>query len=213
MKLEIIFKDGKKGTLESVVKFNVTEKQTANEECHTLDVAHAPREGEPFRINPLEIYRSNFEKTMKDSKQEWTRKMIQKAFAEVDKHPELYASQFYTLVPKKKWDDYKTVAELQKYANDLGGIMADWVEQALEWAQRIFNGESWEDICNYADTSSWHRMIIVNDADFRIVGGSRNSYNNNPASLVSGMGVNSGYKIKTAVPLVVFKKLPTVIRF
>lgn len=213
MKLEIIFKDGRKETLESVVKFNVTEKQTANEECHTLDVAHAPREGEPFRINPLGIDRSSFEKTMKDSKQEWTRKIIQEAFAEVDKYPEIYASQFYTLVPKKKRDDYKTVAELQKYADDLGGIMADWVEQALEWAQRIYNGESWEDICNYADTASWHRMIIWKDADFRIVGGSRNSYNDNPASCVSGGGVNSKYKTKIAVPLVVFKKLPTVTRF
>ena len=31
--------------------------------------------------------------------------------------------------------------------------MADWVEQAFEWAQRISNGESWKTICNDADTA------------------------------------------------------------
>ena len=206
MKLEIVFKDGRKETFDSVVSFNVTEEQTANEECHTPEVAQPPSEGQPFEINPLGIDRSGFEKPMKDQRQERTRQIIQEAFAEVDKYPEKYASPFYTLIPKKKWNDYKTVAELKKYANDIGGMMADWVEQALEWAQRISNGESWEIICNNADTANWYRMIVWKYGYARLVGGSRNYNYGIPASGVCGLDSFSFFRIRSTVPLVVLKK-------
>ena len=199
MKLEIVFKDGRKETFDGVVSFN----EITKEECHASDLAQTPSEGKLFEVNPLGIDRSKFEKPMSNRKQEWTRQIIQKAFAEVDKHPEKYASAFYTLMPEKKWNGYKTVAELKAYANDLDGQMADWVEQALEWAQRIFNGESWETICNNADTANWYRLVVWKNGYARLVGGSRNSYVDNPASDVFDYDYGSFNCICDAVPLVV----------
>ena len=200
---EIVFKDGRKETFGGVVSFNVTEEQITKEECHASDLAQTPSEGKLFEVNPLEIDRSKFEKPMSNRKQEWTRQIIQKAFAEVDKHPEKYASAFYTLMPEKKWNGLKTVAELNAYANDLDGQMADWVEQALEWAQRLFNGESWETICNNADTAYWYRVILWKNGCYRLVGGSRNININYPASDVGNRGYYSNDRIIGAVPLVV----------
>ena len=94
MKLEIVFKDGRKETFDSVASFNVTEEKTANEECHASDVAQSPTEGKLFEVNPLGIDRSKFEKSMSDKRQEWTRQIIQEAFAEVDKYHEKYDLQF-----------------------------------------------------------------------------------------------------------------------
>ena len=206
MKMEIIFKDGRKETFDSVASFNVTEEQIRNEECHTTDVAQIPTEGKLFEVKPLGIDRSKFEKPLSDWQQEWTRQIIQDAFAEVDKHSEKYASTFYTLIPEKKWDGYKTVAELKEYANDLGGLMADWVEQALEWAQRISNGESWEAICNNADTAKWYRLIIWKNDHTRLVGGSCDDDDNFPASCVDDDDSDSDYWVNNTVPLVVLKK-------
>ena len=204
--MEIVFKDGRKETFDSVASFNVTEEQITNKECHAFDMAKTPTEGKIFGVNPLEIDRSKFEKPMRDQKQEWTRQIIQEAFAEVDKHPEKYAFAFYTLIPKKKWNGYKTVAELKAYANELDGLMADWVEQALEWAQRIFNGESWEAICNNADTANWYRVILWKNGYYRLAGGSRNNYSHHPASDVNISDYYSNNRIKYTVPLVVLKK-------
>ena len=206
MKLEIVFNDGRKEIFNGVASFNVTEEQITNEECHAVDVAQTPTEGKLFEVNPLGIDRSKFENPMSNRQQEWTRKIIQEAFAEVDKHPEKYASAFYTLIPEKKWNGCKTVAELKAYANDLGGQMADWVEQALEWAQRLFNGESWEAICNNADTANWYRMIVWKNGYARLVGGSRDNGDDGPASGVSVYDYDSNGWILCTVPLVVLKK-------
>ena len=203
MKLEIVFKDGRKETFDGVVSFNVTEEQITKKECHASDLAQTPSEGKLFEVNPLGIDRSKFEKPMSNRQQEWTRQIIQKAFAEVDKHPEKYASAFYTLMPEKKWNGYKTVAELKAYANDLDGQMADWVEQALEWAQRLFNGESWETICNNADTANWYRVILWKNGCYRLVGGSRRGSNSYPASDVNFYDYYSYGRIYDTVPLVV----------
>ena len=205
MKLEIVFKDGRKETFDGVVSFN----EITKEECHASDLAQTPSEGKLFEVNPLGIDRSKFEKPMSNRKQEWTRQIIQKAFAEVDKHPEKYASAFYTLMPEKKWNGLKTVAELNAYANDLDGQMADWVEQALEWAQRLFNGESWETICNNADTANWYRVILWKNGCYRLVGGSRNYNVLNPASDVFDYDYGPFNCIYDTVPLVVLKKSNT----
>ena len=58
MKLEIVFKDGRKETFDSIASFNVTEEQITNEEDHTSDVAQTPTEGKLFEVNPLEIDRN-----------------------------------------------------------------------------------------------------------------------------------------------------------
>ena len=178
----------------------------ATEQATTAKVAQVPTEGQWFEVNPQTINQSLFKKKRKDERQERTRKLILEAFAEVDKHPEKYASAFYTLMPEMKWNGLKTVAELNAYANDLDGQMADWVEQALEWAQRLFNGESWETICNNADTANWYRVILWENGCYRLVGGSRHNDYADPASDVGNRGYYSNYRIIGAVPLVVLKK-------
>ena len=175
----------------------------ATEQATTAKVAQVPTEDQWFEVNPQTINQSLFKKKRKDERQERTRKLILEAFAEVDKHPEKYASAFYTLMPEKKWNGYKTVAELNAYANDLDGQMADWVEQALEWAQRLFNGESWETICNNADTANWYRVILWKNGCYRLVGGSRNYNVLNPASDVFDYDYGSFNCICDTVPLVV----------
>ena len=68
MKLEIVFKDGRKETFDGVVSFNVTEEQITKEECHASDLAQTPSEGKLFEVNPLGIDRSKFEKPMSNRK-------------------------------------------------------------------------------------------------------------------------------------------------
>ena len=206
MKLEVVFKDGRKETFDGVASFNVTEGKTANVEGHAYDVAQNPTEGMLFEVNPLRIDRSKFKKTMIDWKQEETRQIIQEAFAEVDKYPEKYASAFYTLIPAKKWNDFKTVAELNQMARELGKHNADWVEQALEWAQRICNGETWEAICNNSDRANCYRVILWKNGYYRLVGGSSNNNDDHPASYVSNVSYSLSFRIVYTVPLVVLKK-------
>lgn len=138
------------------------------------EIAKTPTVGKLFEVRPLEIDRRNFEKPMRyDSKEEWTRLLIKAAFAEVDRHPERYASSLYTLIPEKNWgNEWKNIAELKEYAKDLGGEMADWIVQALEWAQRINNGETWNNVCTCLDPIIYLRMVIWNDGHVKLVGGS-----------------------------------------
>ena len=119
--------------------------------------------------------------------------------------PEKYDRKFKTMMPKKTWTR-KTAVELNQMACELGDHNADWVEQALEWAQRICNGENWEAICNNADTANWHRMILWKNGYYRIVGGSRSSNNNFPASFVLDDDCYSNTRSCNTVPLVVLKK-------
>ena len=172
MKLEIVFKDGRKETFDNVASFNEIKKQTANKKCQAFKVAQIPAEGKLFEVNPLGIDRSKFEKPRINEHQEWTRQTILSAFAVIDKHPKEYAFAFYTLIPKKKWNGFKTIGDMYAYADRLGGRMADWVEQALEWAQRISNGESWNTVCNIPDTAKCYRMVTWMNGVQKTIGGS-----------------------------------------
>ena len=115
----------------------------ATEQTTTANVAQVPTDDQWFEVNPRAINQSLFQKKRKDERQEKTRKLILEAFAEVKSSPEKYGKKFKTMMPKKTWTS-KTVEELKQLACKLGDHNADWVEQALEWAQRICNGESWE---------------------------------------------------------------------
>jgi len=178
----------------------------ATEQVSTAKLAQVPTEGKWFEVNPQSINQNLFQKRREDWRQERTRQIIQEAFAEADKQPKKYDSPFCTLIPKKNWNDYKTVEELKEYAKNLGGLMADWVEQALEWAQRISNGESWETICNNSDTAKWYRMIVWQNGDARLVGGSRNRDHDFPTSGVYDYDYYSYNRLFNTVPLVVLKK-------
>lgn len=174
----------------------------ATEQATTAKVAQVPTEGQWFEVNPQTINQSLFKNERKDERQERTRKLILEAFAEVKSSPEKYGRKFKTMMPKKTWTS-KTVAELKQLACEFGNHNADWVEQALEWAQRICNGESWEAVCNNADTANWYRLVVWKNGYARLVGGSRYYNDNIPASDVNYSDFNSISRFNYTVPLVV----------
>ena len=165
-----------------------------------------PTEGVPFEVNPLEIDRGIFQEKRKNRQQENTRQMILEAFANVDKYPKLCGRPFKTLMPKKTWD-WESVRKLRERAFNLGGHMANRVEQALEWAQRITNGETWEDICNKPDTANWYRLIHWGYESYRLVGGSLECTNRpTPASCIISDDLYPNNALYLSIPLVVFYK-------
>ena len=78
--------------------------------------------------------------------------------------------------------------------------MADWVKQALEWAQRIANGE---DIFNKSDGSKWFRAISWQDGHVCLVGGSEEFNDHDSATSIHDFNVNSFYQLSNAVPAIV----------
>lgn len=164
------------------------------------EVAQTPMVGKLFEIDVSRIDRSRFQEPRKDWTQEDVRRTILDAFDMADKNAEKYACKFYTLIPEKNWIGGKKVSELEAYANDLGGLMADWVEQALEWAMRISNGESWENICKKHDTIHWRRVILWRDGDYRRVGGFGSE-----VSYLFGTNIKCFTTIYDAVPLITIK--------
>lgn len=196
---------GRERTFSEKELIAILEKHFSNEatkQVSTAKVAQEPTKDKWFEVNPQTIDQSLFQKKRKDERQEKTRRLILEAFAEVKSSPEKYGKKFKTMMPKKSWQ-CKTVEEFKQLACKLGDHNADWVEQALEWAQRISNGESWEVICNNADTANWYRMIIWKNGYARLVGGSSNDDNSCPASDVGGDDYYSADRIYFTVPLVV----------
>lgn len=114
----------------------------ATEQVSTAKLVQVPIEGKWFEIKPQSIDQNLFQNKRENGRQEKTRRLILEAFDEVKNRPAQYGKKFKTMMPKKTWT-VKTVAELNRLACKLGDHNADWVEQALEWAQRICNGESW----------------------------------------------------------------------
>lgn len=204
MKLEIVFKDGRKETFEDVVSFNATEEK----KWYTFDVGETPTDGKMFKVNPSEIDRSKFEKPMSNIKQENTRQIILRAFAEVDENPEKYACLFYTFVPGNEgWLHLEPVKYFKEYAIKLEGDLADWVEQAMEWAQRISNGESWETICNIPDTLIETRLVKWDNGFYKSIGGSRGASNVcTPPSYVGEDDYDLDKRLLSNKPLIVFRE-------
>ena len=155
-----------------------------------------------YYINPNSINLELFEEQKSDFKQERTRKIILRAFGEVKKNPEKYAKPFKVVIPKRTWVS-KTVVELKELAEKDGDHMANWVEQALEWAQRIANGESWKSVCNKPDSHESYRLITWENGFARLIGGSRENKDKSPATKVFFYDYSTFSKIFYGVPLVV----------
>jgi len=192
-----------KEELSSILKEYYQIKGTGSKR-ETIQTAQTLTESKWFEVNPSAIDQNLFKEKRSDSRQEETRQLILEAFEELKKHPERNEA-FKTLIPEKTWE-CKTIGELKKMATQLGDHIADWVEQSLEWAQRIANGESWEAICNEEDTANWYRLVVWKNGYTRLVGGSRLDNTLVPASGVYNYDyVVNGY-ISNTVPLVVLKK-------
>lgn len=183
----------------------ILEKHFPNEctkQESTKNVIPGPTEDKWFEVNPQAIDQSIFQKKRKNERQEKTRQLILEAFAEVKNNPEKYGRKFKTMIPKKTWE-YKTNEQLNQLACELGDHNADWVEQALEWAQRIYNGEVWGDICNFVDTANCYRMVVWKQGFVRLVGGSCNDDCLKSASDVGTVDLVSFWSSDNVVPLVV----------
>ncbi len=164
--------DGEKRTFSNVKDISIEEENVKSSiEDKNFEVAEKPTEEKWFKVKPQSIDQELFKKKREDEKQEKTRQLILEAFEELRKNPEKYGKKFKTMMPRKYWTS-ETVAELKELSCQLGDHMADWVEQSLEWAQRIANKESWEAICNIPDTANWYRAISWKNGYTRAVGGS-----------------------------------------
>ena len=200
MKLEIVFQDGRREIFDNVASFSEIKEHSEPK------ARKAPEEGVLFEVNTQEIDQNLFEGEKTDKEQEKVRLLILRAFAEIKRYPEKYDSQFYTLIPVKYWEGCKSVSELKRYAINFGGVMADWVQQAMEMAQRISNGETWENVCNNADISSCYRAIIGESGGVQLVGGSLSFAYSIPASDIGGEEYCFNAIFDETVPLVVIKK-------
>ena len=180
-----------------------TEQQKPNPQQEPSRPIHGPEEGVPFPVNPNGIINpSDFQEARKDHAQEKMRQIILEALDEKKKNPWKYGKTFWTLRPKKTWN-WKTVDELVELAYAKGDHNADWVEWALELAQRITNGETWEDLCNKPDTADWYRLVQWKEGYYRLVGGSPWNFDYSPASNVDDCNYDTSSKINGTVPLVV----------
>lgn len=173
-----------------------------SEKVTTETFMQAPKENEWFDVNPLGISKELFQEKRKDEKQEKTRQLILEAFEKMEKNPQMYGRKFKTMIPEKTWQS-KTIIDLHKMSSSIGDRMADWVEQALEWAQRISNGETWEALCNARDTANYYRAILYKDQAVHIVGGSLLQNGYEAASFINGYGFYESYVLYSTVPLVV----------
>ena len=200
MKIEVFFEDGRKQILEGVKSFRKIDQEKEHE------FSRKPEEGKLFRVEPLSINKKLFEEQRKVNSEEFVRRTINEAFRKAEQNPTQYLTPFCTLVPKKIWDynEIKNEKELREYAIYTGGKMADWIEQALEWAQRLSNGESWDNICNKPDTLRFYRMIEWKDGEPKIVGGStEENYTYSPAHIFLRLVYSCKRGVPYTVPLIV----------
>lgn len=181
-----------------------------------FEEATQPTDGKCFKVSLLDTisHLSLFSKEREDEQQEWTRKIILKAFREALLEPEKYLD-LYLLIPEKKWvygdEECITVQEAIDFAEKVGGYTATWVEVALGWAQQITNGngsdESWKAVCNDPDTLKWYRLVVWGNGYSKVVGGSSEKHDNSPASDANSDYYDSNNELRNTVPCVVLKKL------
>ena len=161
-----------------------------------------PQKGKWFNVNPLEIDKGLFQKRKKDPEQEKTRRLILEAFNEFESNPFKYKRNFRTMVPKRGVGS-RPVQQFFDIAEKLGKHNADWVEQALIWAQMIANGETWEAICNLKDNANFYRLVKCKDGYAHRVGGTRHVDDDKTATSVSRSGYRPTDMVYRTRPVIV----------
>lgn len=169
-----------------------------------------PKEMEWFHVDPCKIDKKLFEEKRVDEEQEKIRQLILEAFDVVEREKEKYGKKFKTYIPLPSFKIDQSLEDVIKEAQEHGDHLADWVEQAMEWGQRIANGEKWETICNEADTIGCYRIIKGKyGGKYKFVGGNCNDHEANriftktPTSISDTYGPNHFHYIRQAKPLVV----------
>lgn len=130
------------------------------EKYFSKEATELPEDGKWFEVNPLAIDRRFFQKERKDEAQESVRQNILYAFGEMEKNPERYARKFRVMSPFNTWGN-KKFEELMELAKELALKNADRVEVGFKWAQRIQNGDSWENLCNLAEYKRRCARLVI----------------------------------------------------
>ena len=190
--------DGRELSLEEVEAI-VREHFSKKEEAKTI---LKPMEGIPFEVKPLSINWDLFATERTAVNQENARRLILMAYDQVKKYPEKYAQPFKTIMPIKVWD-YASMWFLTRVAEHMGGDVTDMVEWALQLAQRLHNGETWDDVCEKPDTANWYR--VVKEKSYYFVGGSRKLKHTFPASRLGCAYYGYNGELNYAVPLVTLR--------
>ena len=155
-----------------------------------------------FEVDWDTINKTLFKRVKEDFQQEIAREMICEAFKEVRSKPEKYLRKFKVMIPEKVWRK-KSITKLKVLASEFGDHAADWIEQALVWAQKISNGESWEKVCNDPDTEKWYRIIGWKNSMWKLIGGSTELEDQNPSTFIYYYNYPATMKVTNAVPLIV----------
>lgn len=162
-----------------------------------------PIEGKWFHVNPLELDFDFLKYPRKNIRQEEIRLLINEAVNELSKNPERYNRPFETLIPQYNVCGGKTIMELKIFSQSIGDSIANWVEQSLEWLQRINNGETWEDICFKSDQMKNYRLIEWKNGTIHFVGGALTSRFRSPATNIGTTDWHLKDKVFHAVPLII----------
>ena len=160
-----------------------------------------PFKGERFKVNLETINFNLFLESREDSKQEQKRQIIFEALTVAKNNPK-YAKPFTTIIPEKDWSA-KHVYELEMLCYKFNGHNANWVEQCLEWAQKISNGVSWQALCNDADTCDWYRLVVWKYDYLCLVGGAKALNSRASATNVIVHPFRHNSILSDAVPLIV----------
>ena len=198
--------NGKEVTLSEEKLIEIIECYFRGEKVRTtLEIALTPTEGKCFEVNFFSIDQNKFKRKRKNPVQEHLRKEILNAFAEVEKNPERYAIPFKTVIPQRPCRGAlpKLPEEVKEFADCIGDHNADWVEQTLEWAQRISNGENWRTLCNKNDTAKWHRLVEGANGEFLCVGGATEDINTGKRNCINMSLLAPSRYVEKIVPLVV----------
>ena len=162
-----------------------------------------PVEGKWFQVNPEKLDFSFFEKPIRNIKQEEIRLLILEAKNELLSKQEKYMRPFCTLIPSLDLSFGKSILDLKLYSKKRGDCMANWVEQCLEWVQRVNNGESWNKICIMPDNTRNYRLVEWKNGSIRFFGGSSRSQIRYPATTIGKTDWGPKEKVYQAVPLIV----------
>lgn len=162
-------------------------------------VVKRPTEEEWFLVNPTEINWELFEDEREDPHQEATRQIILEARSVTKENPEKYGKPFETKMIKKNWIGYLCSSIVEKKASHFGDHIIDWVEKALQWAQRLTNGETWEALCNDKDFTEWYQLVKWKDGKIVVVGSSKRDSNDSSATNIFQYKVYD-YRMELAVP-------------
>ena len=162
----------------------------------TFDLKERIMIGKWFRVTPATMNQKLFQKKREDYYQEDFRKRILEVFESFKQYPERL-KPFKTMVPNFEGGAW-TAKQLEEIAQKYGDHVATLYEQELEWAQRICNGESWEEVCNMAEPRGM--MYFVGSKYHYLVG---TKDNNGTYKDVIPFSSNDLYCSKPMKPLVV----------